>query len=473
MTEIDLSRIDILERTMAEISAKVSAEGFGADFSHRRLGNGTRMLNDDLDTGDTAWMLMSCALVLLMTLPGLALFYGGMQEKKNVLTTAMQAFSIACLVTFLWLSIGYSLSFGPVDSEPENSVIGDSSRMWLDGLEIDSMSGTIPESVFIVFQLTFAIITPTLAVGAFGDRVKYGSLLIFVTLWLIFAYCPIAHANWHGAGILHKLGAVDFAGGNVVHISSGVAGLVATVILGKRKGFGTEHFEPHNILLSFIGASMLWFGWFGFNAGSAIGANSGAGYAMITTIICTAVAAITWTMAEYMHRKQTSLLGMVSGVVAGLVAITPACGFVDPTGAFVIGVVAGPWCFYGARLKSYLGYDDACDAFGVHGTGGLLGGLMTGLFAQAEISGTDGAFYGNGELFGFQLAGCLLSGAWSAVVTAILVIAIEKSIGFRVSTKDEAMGLDESIHGEVVGTDGGPSNSTSTTRGPNPVQSLA
>lgn len=461
MTSLD-DRLFNLEHAIAEISARVMSNSNELGFDdgsmiHRRLQNSTESALLALDAGDTAWMLMASALVLLMTIPGLALYYGGMVEKKNVLATAMQSFSITCLVTFLWLCLGYSLSFAPIDQIRKNAVIGDASRFWLKGIDLYSynqLATTIPESVYVVYQMTFAIITPALVVGSFGDRVKYGSLMIFVTLWHIFVYCPIAHANWHPAGCLFKLGVLDYAGGNVVHIASGMSGLATTVLLGKRKGFGVESFEPHNILLSFIGASMLWFGWFGFNAGSAVGAGARAGMAMMATQISTGTAAITWMITESFYRKP-SLLGMISGAISGLVAITPGCGFVDPTGAFVIGFLAGPWCYYCARLKHYFGYDDALDAFGVHATGGILGGILVGLFARSEIDGlpTGGAFYGShkGWQIAYQVAGCGLSAGWALVVTIIIVLAIDKTIGFRVSEKDEMAGLDESIHGETVG----------------------
>lgn len=476
------NRLLSLEHAIADISARVMSNSNEFGFNdglliHRRLQNDTESSSSStIDSGDTAWMLMACALVLMMTVPGLALFYGGMAEKKNVLSTAMQSFSITCLVTFLWLCVGYSLAFAPVDRiRDKGGVIGDSSRMWLQGVDlftVNQLAVTIPESVFIVFQMTFAIITPALVVGSFGDRVKYGSLMIFVTLWMIFVYCPVAHANWHPEGCLFKLGTWDYAGGNVVHIASGVSGLVGTIILGKRKGFGVESFEPHNILLSFIGASMLWFGWFGFNAGSAVAANASAGYAMMNTQISTATAAITWMLTESYFRKP-SLMGMISGSIAGLVTITPGCGLVDQTGAFVMGFIAGPFCYFGARLKNYLGYDDALDAFGVHATGGILGGILTGCFARKEISMKiySGVFYAGSTPKGWQLAyqfaGCFLSAGWAMVVTAIIVFAIDKTIGFRVSSKDELLGLDESIHGETVGGEGGLS------KGPVPVQSLA
>eukprot|EP01041_Mallomonas_annulata_P000239 gene239-433_t len=412
------------------------------------------------DSGDTAWMLASTALVLMMTMPGLAIYYGGMVRVQNVLATAMQSLSITCMITFLWLCIGYSLCFAPVDKVLKYtrfSPIGDASRMWLLGIDMYSshklLAPTIPESVFCTYQLTFAIITPALICGSFADRMKYGSMLVFMFFWHILVYCPIAHANWHPNGFLFKIGCMDFAGGNVVHISSGIAGLMSTIVIGNRQGFGTERFEPHNILLTFMGAAMLWVGWFGFNAGSALGANARAGMAMLTTQIATAMGSLTWMLTEWAVRKQPSVLGMLSGAVAGLVAITPACGFVDQTGAFIIGICAGPFCYGCAQLKHMIGYDDALDAFGVHATGGILGGLMTGLFARKQFSGIDGAFYAkNGNQFVCQIWGVLFSVGWSGVVSFIILKVLDMTIGLRVSAKDEIEGLDSSVHGETIMT---------------------
>ena len=434
------------------------------DFSHvsRSLqSNETVASLPTINSGDTAWMLFAVALVLLMTCPGLALYYSGMVEKKNVLATAMQSLSITCLITVLWLMFGYSLSFAPTDKirvySTKISVIGDASRMWLLGVDYYSvhalLASTIPESVFVTFQATFAIITPALIVGSFTDRVKFGALMIFVALWHIFVYCPVAHANWHPEGFLFRLGSLDYAGGNVVHISSGVAGLVTAIVIGKRKQFGKIEYEPSNLIMTFMGASMLWFGWFGFNAGSAAGASPRAGMAMITTMISTGVAAFTWMLTEWYIRGKPGVGGMLSGAVAGLVAITPACGYVDTTAAFVIGFVAGPWCFFGARVKNYLGYDDALDAFGVHATGGILGGILTGCFARHEICGINGAFYGynNGKQVAYQLAAIGFSIAWSAGITFCILMLITHTIGLRVSESAESLGLDSSIHGENMG----------------------
>jgi len=419
--------------------------------------NGTEQFSEHFDSGDTAWMLTSTALVLMMTIPGLALYYGGMVRVENVLSTAMQSFSITCLITGLWLAIGYSLSFCParfINDSDVFSPIGDSTGMWLQHLDLYSynqLAPSIPESVYICYQLTFAIITPALICGSVADRMRFDTMLIFMLLWHIFVYCPLAHANWHPNGFMTRMGVMDYAGGNVVHISSGIAGLVSAIVIGKRAGFGTEEFKAHNILLTFQGASLLWVGWFGFNAGSAGGASNRAGMAMLTTQISTAVASLTWLITEWLVFKQyPSVLGIVSGAVAGLVAVTPACGYVDQTGAFVIGFLAGPWCYLGAQIKHKLGYDDALDAFGVHATGGMLGGLLAGCFARSSITWADGWFYGNGHQILVQIYGILFAVGWSGAVTFVLLKFLEVTMGLRVSAADEAAGLDSSVHGETI-----------------------
>ncbi|MGE0747784.1 MAG: ammonium transporter, partial [Rhodospirillales bacterium] len=319
-----------------------------------------------LDTGDTAWMLTATALVLLMTIPGLALFYGGMVRKKNVLSMVMQCFTITCLVSVIWVVIGYSLAFAE-----GGAFLGGMSKAFLSGVEVGSLNGTIPETVFVMFQMTFAIITPALIAGAFADRMKFSAMLWFIGLWSIVVYSPIAHWVWASDGYLFGAGVLDFAGGTVVHINAGIAGLVCALVLGKRRGFGTEALMPHNLVLSVIGASLLWVGWFGFNAGSALTAGGGAGMAMLVTQFASAAAALTWMFCEWAGRGKPSVLGVISGAIAGLVAITPASGFVGPGGALVIGIVAGIGCYWGATwLKNKCGYDDALDAFGVHGVGG-------------------------------------------------------------------------------------------------------
>ncbi|RVD68076.1 ammonium transporter, partial [Mesorhizobium sp. M4A.F.Ca.ET.029.04.2.1] len=341
-----------------------------------------------LDTGNTAWMLTSTALVLMMTIPGLALFYGGMVRKKNVLATIMQSFAITCLVTVLWFMFGYSLAFS--DGGSTNAYVGGFSKFFHHGITTATLwlpgVANIPEFVFSMFQLTFAIITPALIAGAFAERMKFSALLIFMGLWLVFVYAPIAHWVW-GGGFLGSAGVLDFAGGTVVHINAGVAGLVCALVLGKREGYGTANMAPHNLVYSVIGASLLWVGWFGFNAGSELAADGLAGAAMLNTQVATAAAALAWMFAEWIIAKKPSVLGIISGAVAGLVAVTPASGFVNPTGAFIIGIVAGVVCYISAvKVKHILGYDDSLDAFGVHGVGGIIGALLTGALADPEIN---------------------------------------------------------------------------------------
>jgi ammonium transporter, Amt family len=403
-----------------------------------------------LDSGDTAWMLTSTALVLMMTIPGLALFYGGMVRKKNVLATVVQSFAITCLVSVLWLILGYSLAF-----TPGSTVLGGTSRIFMTGLGIDSVSDlakTIPESVYMCFQLTFAVITPALIAGAFAERMKFSAMLWFMGLWSLVVYAPIAHWVW-GGGFLGDWGVLDFAGGTVVHINAGVAGLVSALVLGKRKGFGVENMAPHNLVLSVIGASLLWVGWFGFNAGSASAANGSAGMAMAVTQFATAAAALTWMCAEWMTRGKPSVLGIISGAVAGLVAITPASGFVSPAGSLVIGIVAGLLCFWGATgLKHAMGYDDSLDAFGVHGVGGFVGAILTGVFAVESIGGAGkkGLIDGNPGQVLTQLWGCLVCMAWCAVATFVILKIVDALIGLRVTNEEEIEGLDINLHGETV-----------------------
>ena len=402
-----------------------------------------------IDSGDTAWMLTSTALVLMMTIPGLALFYGGMVRKKNVLATVMQSFAITCLVTVLWMVIGYSWAF-----TEGTCYLGGASRMLLMGMGTDSIASaaaTIPESVFMCFQMTFAIITPALICGAFADRMKFSAMMWFMGLWSLLVYSPIAHWVW-GGGFLGGLGVLDFAGGTVVHIKAGVAGLVCALVLGKRKGYGTENMAPHNLVLTVIGASLLWVGWFGFNAGSAVTAGGQAGMAMAVTQIATAAAALAWMFAEWGLRGKPSVLGICSGAVAGLVAITPASGFVDPSGALVIGTVAGIGCYWGATgLKHMMRYDDSLDAFGVHGVGGIIGALLTGVFARTAINkaGT-GLIDGNAHQVVIQIYGILVTVVYDAIVTLIILLAIKAVIGLRVSSDNEREGLDLTQHGEVV-----------------------
>jgi ammonium transporter, Amt family len=401
-----------------------------------------------LDTGDTAWMLTSTALVLMMTIPGLALFYGGMVRKKNVLATVMQSFAITCLMTVIWMIAGYSLAF--TDGGGLNRYVGGLSKFFLAGVGSDSMSGTIPETVFMTFQMTFAIITPALICGAFADRMKFSAMLWFMGLWSIFVYSPITHWVW-GGGFLADSGVLDFAGGTVVHINAGIAGLVCALVLGKRVGFGHDNLAPHNLVYSVIGASLLWVGWFGFNAGSALAANGGAGMAMAVTQIATAAAALAWMFGEWIARGKPSVLGIVSGAVAGLVAITPASGFVGPTGALVIGIVAGIVCLWAVIwLKPKLGYDDSLDAFGVHAVGGMVGALLTGVFAVEAIGGTPGLLEGNPGQVVTQIYGILATVIWSGVASFVILKIIDAIIGIRVTHDVEVEGLDINLHGEVV-----------------------
>ena len=417
-----------------------------------------------IDTGDTAWMLTSTALVLMMTVPGLALFYAGMVRKKNVLATMMQSFSICALVTVLWMVAGYSLAF-----TNGNPYVGDFSRLFLNGIATNwdkpftlglgtesSTVNTIPETVYLMFQMTFAIITPALIAGAFADRMKFSALMVFTALWSLLVYSPVAHWVWSPLGWINALGAADFAGGTVVHINAGVAGLVCALVLGKRLGYGHDNMAPYNLAYAVIGASLLWVGWFGFNAGSAVGANGRAGMAMLATQIATGAAALGWVAAEWVAKGKPSVLGVISGAVAGLVAITPASGFVLPGPALIIGVVAGVVCFWSATgLKHLLGYDDSLDAFGVHGIGGIVGALLTGVFAYGPLSATaakpDGIYVAGTALLTSQAIAVAATVAYSAVATFILLKIVDVIVGLRVSTDEEREGLDVVLHGEQLG----------------------
>jgi ammonium transporter, Amt family len=404
-----------------------------------------------IDSGDTAWMLTSVALVLMMTIPGLALFYGGMVRKKNVLDTVMQSFMVTCLVTVLYTVITYSMAF-----TTGSPYLGGMSRFLLLGMTLDSVNGlakTIPESVYMCFQMTFAIITPALICGAVADRMKFSALMWFIGLWSILVYAPIAHWVWGEDGFLNAAGVLDYAGGTVVHINSGVAGLMCCLMLGKRVGYGTEPMAPHNLVYSVIGASLLWVGWFGFNAGSAVTAGTNAGMAMAVTQIATATAALTWMFVEWALKGKPSILGICSGAVAGLVAITPASGFVDPRGALIIGIAAGILCYWGVSgLKNALGYDDSLDAFGVHGVGGTVGAILTGVLAVSAIGGEgkSGLIDGNAYQVVTQLYGIAVVVLYDAIVSLILLKLIDLTLGLRVDSDTEREGLDLVIHGEVV-----------------------
>jgi ammonium transporter, Amt family len=404
---------------------------------------------DKISAGDTAWMLTSTALVLMMSIPGLALFYGGMVRKKNVLATLMQTFAIVCVVTILWWLVGYSLAF-----TPGNKFLGGLSRALFNGmtfmhdpvnkLSVSHLALTIPETVYAMFQLTFAAITPALICGAFADRMKFSAMLAFMAAWSLLVYAPIAHMVWEPTGWLNIAGVLDYAGGTVVHINAGMAGLASCFVLGKRLGYGREAMPPHNLTLTLIGASLLWVGWFGFNAGSAGAADGRAGFAMLVTQLATAAAALGWMFAEWISKGKPSVLGIASGAVAGLVAITPASGFVGPTPAVIIGLVAGVVCFVAATsLKHALKYDDSLDAFGVHGIGGIIGALLTGVFVSKEISGVDGSVW-------IQLKGVAVTVVYGFVASFIILKIIDMSIGLRVTEEQEREGLDISLHGESI-----------------------
>lgn len=400
-----------------------------------------------LGAGDTAWMLTSTALVLFMTIPGLSLFYAGMVRSKNVLSVMMQCFAITCLVTVIWLIYGYSMAFG--DGGSMQGYFGGFSKAFFAGVGVDSLSGSIPETVFSMFQLTFAIITPALIVGAFAERMKFSAMLWFMGIWVTVVYFPVCHWVW-GGGWLGGLGALDFAGGTVVHINAGVAGLVAALVLGPRKGFPTTAMPPHSMVLTLIGAGMLWVGWFGFNAGSELAADGTAGMAMAVTQIATAAAALSWMFCEWMVHGKPGALGIASGAVAGLVAITPASGFVGPMGALAIGIVAGIACYLAAtKLKHAFKYDDSLDAFGVHAIGGIVGALLTGIFVSAALGGAglaEGVTMG-GQVW-IQMIAVAATIVYDAVVTFIILKFVGAIIGLRVSEDEETQGLDISLHDE-------------------------
>ncbi|MBO6481806.1 MAG: ammonium transporter [Pelagibacteraceae bacterium] len=396
-----------------------------------------------MNAGDTAWMLTSTCLVLLMTVPGVALLYGGMVGKKNIISTITQTFMITCLVTLLWFIVGYSLAFSEGSF---NTFVGGFSNLFLKGVGVDSLSGTIPESVFVVFQLTFAIITAALICGAVAERMNFSALLIFIAIWILLVYAPICHMVW-GGGLLASLGVLDFAGGTVVHINCGIAGLVAAIVLGERK----QKSRPHNLLLSLIGTSLLWVGWFGFNAGSAVAANGGAGMAMLVTQIATATAGLAWMFAEWGFGKKPSLLGILSGAIAGLVAITPAAGFVGPVGAFFIGLIAGIVCYWAStKLKNKFGYDDSLDVFGIHGVGGTVGALLTGIFAKEAIGGAAGLLEGNTGQLWLQFIGVAFTIVYTGVFTYVILKIVNLITPLRATAEEETQGLDLRQHGEQI-----------------------
>ena len=403
-----------------------------------------------IDSGDTAWMLTSTLLVILMIVPGLALFYGGLARSKNMLSVLVQVFVVFSLISILWAVYGYSLAF-----RGDGIFFGGFDKLFLKGVTPDSIGAlpTVPEYVFIAFQGTFAAITCCLIVGAFAERIRFSAVLLFMAIWFTLSYVPMAHIVW-GGGLLAKDGALDFAGGTVVHINSGIAGLVGAYMLGKRVGHGREAFTPHSLTLTMVGASLLWVGWFGFNAGSAGAANGGAGLAFINTVLATAAATLTWSLGEAMHKGKASMLGAASGAVGGLVAVTPAAGFVGPMGAIVIGGLAGLVCLWGVSgLKRLLNVDDAFDVFGVHGLGGILGAILTGVFAAQSLGGTGGLTpdsFSMGAQVWIQTKSVLFTVVWSGVVSFIAYKIVDLLIGLRVSEEEERQGLDISSHGETA-----------------------
>ncbi len=407
-----------------------------------------------IDSGDTAWMIVASVLVLFMTIPGLSLFYGGLVRTKNVLSILVQCFAITSMVTILWVIYGYSVAFNTAGMAEGvynfNSFFGGFGTAFLSGIGVGTVSGSIPETVFVMFQMTFAIITPALIVGAFAERMKFSAVMLFVAIWFTFSYLPITHMAWAGDGALFaNWGVLDFAGGTVVHINAGVAALVACILIGKRKGFGDTAMPPHSVTLTVVGASMLWVGWFGFNAGSELASDGTAGMAMLVTQIATATAAFTWMVVEWIRSGKPTAVGIATGAVAGLVAITPASGTAGPMGALLIGVAAGVFCYFAATtMKKALGYDDSLDVFGVHGIGGITGALLTGLVA-AEFMGGAGINAGSvGAQIWVQTKGVIVTIIWSGVVSFVALKGIDIFIGIRAKEEDELKGLDQTHHGE-------------------------
>ena len=404
-----------------------------------------------MDKGDVSWMMVSTVLVLFMTIPGLALFYGGLVRSKNMLSVLMQTTMIACVMMLVWVIYGYSFAFGGSTSP----WWGGTARLFLSGVNADSMSATfsagyvIPEYLFIAFQMTFAAITPALIIGAFAERVKFSAVLVFSVLWATFSYFPIAHMVWDANGYLYLKGAIDFAGGTVVHINAGIAALVGCLVIGKRVGLGRDNMAPHSMVLTMVGASMLWVGWFGFNVGSNLEANGGATLAMINTFIATAAATVAWSALEAVQRGKASMLGAASGMVAGLVAVTPACGTIGPMGAIALGVVAAAACyFFVTVVKNRFGYDDSLDVFGIHGVGGIIGAVLTGVFSAAAFGGVKGNDYAMAAQLWIQVEGVAITILWSGVVSFVLFKLIDLTIGLRVDADTERQGLDLTSHGE-------------------------
>lgn len=408
----------------------------------------------ELSAGDTAWMVTATVLVLFMTLPGLALFYGGLVRAKNVLSILIQCFAMAGVMTLLWVVYGYSMAFNTdgmaAGTTNLNSFVGGLGTMFLKGITVDSVAGTIPETVFVTFQMTFAIITPALMIGAFAERMKFSAIMLFSIVWFTLSYLPICHMAWSGEGALfHTWGVIDFAGGTVVHINAGIAGLVACIMVGKRRGFGADILSPHSVPLTLIGAAMLWVGWFGFNAGSELAADGTTGMAMLVTQVATAMAAVTWVVVEWFKTGKPTAVGIATGAVAGLVAITPASGTVGPIGALAIGFASGLICYIAATsMKHAFGYDDSLDVFGVHGVGGIVGAVLTGVFTASAFGGA-GLDVGIGSQVFAQIKSIVLTIVWSGLVAVVSLFIIDKIIGLRVDPEDEEQGLDLSDHGEA------------------------
>ena len=412
------------------------------------LASGPSFAEDTLSAGDTSWMIVATVLVIMMSIPGLALFYGGLVRTKNMLSVLMQVFAIVALMSILWAIAGYSLAF---TEGPFNSIIGGFDKAFLAGITPDTLSGTIPEYVFVTFQLTFACITPALIIGAFAERIKFSAVLWFSALWLFVSYIPICHMVW-GGGYLGSKGALDFAGGTVVHINAAIAGLVICLVLGKRLGYGKEAMPPHNLPFTMVGAALLWVGWFGFNVGSELAADGTAGLVLLTTQLCTAASVLGWLFIEWITRGKPTMLGGASGAVAGLVAITPACAFVGPMGAIVLGAITGVVCFFACtKIKSAFGYDDSLDVFGVHGVGGIIGAIGAGILCAPGFGGVG---YGEGVTMGSQVAiqieGVVITILWSGIASLILIKIVDGIVGIRPTEDEEREGLDATSHGEAA-----------------------
>jgi len=436
----------IVARTMAVFSVLTAFAG-GAALAQSPA-QPAAQVSAQINAADTAWMMAATALVLMMTIPGLALFYAGMVRKKNVLATMAQSLAATALGSILWAALGYTLVFGA-----DGPLLGGMDRLLLRGMAMDAISpfaNTIPESLFMLYQMTFAVITAALVAGSVADRMRFSAFVWFTVLWLIFVYVPIAHWIW-GGGFLAKAGVLDFAGGTVVHVNAGIGGLVAAIVLGARRGYGHDNFAPYDLTLAMIGTGLLWVGWFGFNGGSALAANSRAVFAIVSTHLAASTGALTWMAFEWWTRGKPSVLGMISGAVAGLGTITPASGFVLPWHGVVIGLVAGMVCFWSCtKLKLYVGYDDSLDVFGVHGVGGVVGTLLVGVFAARSVGGVSGLLEGNGSQVAIQLYGITVTLAWSAFATFILLKAIAAFIPLRVDKQSEIEGLDVTQHGEAL-----------------------